>query len=548
MTSKNLSSRFINAKSIMCLTIFSLFLLGTNADNFTIASTNPPQTIGISKSSPRVVLGLDYQNAFEMSLSSLDNSGVEFCEPFPSEISQNLKFDGPIYFQYPYDFDNIVTYKGFHFLVDTRSFYILAIEDLVKREKQYVIKSPMNNTEVEREYDEVFVALDEANGVLFIVTSRVLMTYQLNAFLEARSKNSPTYPVATVAKNFEELESISNIRFYRNTLYIVADNSVLVWLTVANGDVAPLNKRLNETFFKVPTFSPVDIAFYEDRGFILDSIYGVYVINVAGAAQSNFIVEAARHKIEKGVFIETIKNSLQIVTSSKKNTKLFEYIIQPPKGSGSVTLVLNRVLDMFQAVSDIYADENFLYLITGFFNVAVRPMIPGNYDSEFVEAYVMNYWTLFNIRGIFTTKNGASSQVIAVQDKTISMYSFDQESPAIQCDIENVPNGEYMYQLKVLQTECEDKTTTDINVVCQAKQNIRFVVAESESIGDVSQSNKVSMGLGVGLGIMTLMIIIFCVLVRKYKKQYKALESQFKFRKLKEEGGDAEGGVASRPE
>jgi hypothetical protein len=534
----------------MCLTIFSLFLLGTNADAFTIASTSPPQTIGISRSSPRVVLGLDYPNAFEMSLTSLDNSGVEFCQPVPSEVVQNLKFDGPLNFPtYPFDFDNIVTYRDYHFLIDTRSLYILALGDLLNRNKQYVIRSPMNNTEIEREFDEVFVALDEANGILFIVTSKLLMSYQLNAFLDAVNKNSKDYPNATVAKNFEELESISNIRFYRNTLYIVADNVVHAWLTAANGDVASLNKKLDDKFFKADSMAPVDIAFYENRGYVLDSINGVYVINIDGASQSNFISEGLGHKIEKGVFVETIRNSLHVVTSTKKTTKLYEYIIQPPKGSGSVTLVLNRVLDIFQAVSDIYADDNFLYLITGFFNMAVRPMIPGNYDSEFVESYVMNYWTLFDIRAISTRKTGASSQVIAVQDRTISWYSFDQENPAIQCDIQDIVNGDYQYQLKVLQTDCEDKDSDDINVVCQTKQNIRFVVAESDAIGDVSQSNKVSLGLGLGLGILALLIVIFCVLVRKYKKQYKALESQFKFRKLKEEPQDNEGiASGSRPE
>jgi len=531
---------FVNAKSIMIFTIISVLLLGTNADSYSISSTNPPQTIGISKSSPRVVLGLDYPNAFEMTLSSLDGKGYTFCQTYPSEVMSKLKWEGPITDPNLYSYDNIIAHKGFYFLVDTFRFTVLAIGDFQDQSKHYVISSPMNNTLEKDQYNEVFATIDEDNSVLYILTNEILVSYELNNFFQAiKSKNPIIPPLSNFANNYEKYSSVENIRFHNNILYIVADNVVHTYFTAANGDIAPLKQKLDEKFFKVEAISAVDIAFYGKKAYVLDSLDGIYVVNVANAGQGNFANEGIKHKLEKGQFIEIVKNSLNVVTSTKKATKLYEYVIQ--SSGGTESLVLNRVLDIFQAVSDIQQDGNFLYLITGFFNMVIRPLVPSNYDSEFVEGYIMNYWSLFNIKAISTVKDGDKSKVVAVSPQTISWYSFEPETPAIQCNIEDVPEGEYMFQLRVYQSQCDEKDSEDINVICQTKQNIRFVIAEGDAIGDVSRNNMVSFGLGIGLGFMTLLIIVFCVLVRKYKNQYQTLESQFKFSKLKEEQEQNEG-------
>lgn len=552
MQYKVFPSKFSTVNKVLFITLTFSLLLQTYADSYTISSTKPPQTIGLGKSSPRVVLGLDYQNAFDMTLTSLDNSGYNFCQVYPSEVVSKLKYEVPINQNGSSSYDNALFHKDFYFLLDTETLNILAVGDLTNTAKQWTIVSDVQNDKTDQnEFFEVWFTIDEANSVLLIVTERILLSYDLKPFFKAINSKSPIPHITNKATQFTPLSSINSIKHYKGILYIVADNIVYIWLTVANGDVTPLKVMFDQDFFNPKSgsnpkpISIVDIAFYENRAYLLNNIDGIYSVNIEGAAQSIFKNEGLQHAVEKGQFIEIIGKSLNVISSTKKTTTLLEFIIGSSERSDIPTITKNRELDIFQAVSDVYSDGNFLYLITGFFNIVLRPMVPANYQSTFLDEYVMNYWSLFEIKSFVTTKTGSSSQVLAVQDTSLSLYSFEQETPALQCNIETIPEGEYIFQLKVFQTTCEDKTTDDINVICQIKQNIKFVIGANDAIGDVRHSKQVSIGLGVGIGFLLILIVIFFVLVRKYKNQYTNLQSQFKFKKLKEEGGDNSEGVGA---
>jgi hypothetical protein len=530
-----------NTSSVkLCFLIgFALFITTANADAYTIATTQAPQTIGIISGSPRFVLGLDYPSTFEITIDSLDNPKNYFCEPSPSQVNPVLQWQGNVALEGGNSFDNAVFYNNYYFLLDTLSFRIIATQDFTSGERKIIESDFKNSIESSEEYYEVFLVLDDMNGVLYIITEKYLLSYELNSFFDAVKNNKAIPKITKAAKKYGDYVSISSVKYYQGLLYIVADNLVHIWFTASNGDVDPLKQKFDDLFFDAASISVVDIAFQGNHAFVLDSLAGVYAVDISGAKQQNFRRIGLQVHLSKGQFIEIVGTSLNIVTSTKKTTTLHEFIIGVDKNN-EFTLGLNRQIDIYQAVSSVQSDGNFLYLITGFFNMAVRTGIPGNYDSDFVEGYIMNYWTLFEIKSLITVKKGTSSQVVAVQNDGVSVYLFEQDTPVLVCNTWDILEGDYNFQLKLYQTQCDSKETDDINIVCQTKQNIRFVVASNAAaLGDVTRSSKVSLGLGVGLGFMALLIIIFICLVRKYKSQYQTLESRFKFQKLKDlEGQD----------
>jgi len=508
-------------------------LATANADAYTIATTEPPQTIGIISGSPRFVLGLDYPDAFEISIDSLDNPKNYFCEPSPSQITPNLQWQGPVGAEG--SFDNAVFYKNYYFLLDTVTFKIIATKDFTSSKKITIESDFKNSIESADEYYEVFTVLDDTNGVLYIITEKYLLSYQLSEFVAAVEANKAPPKITKAAQKYGTYVSIESVKYYQGMLYIVADNIVHIWFTASNGDVTPLGKQFDDVFFDASSVSIVDIAFKDKYAFVLDSLAGVYAVDISGALQQNFRRMSLVIHLSKGIFIEIVGESLNIVTSSKKTTSLHEFLITIDQATSDLTLVLNRQTEIYQAVSSVQSDGNFLYLITGFFNMAVRTGIPGNFDSDFVEGYIMNYWTLYEIKSLITLKKGSSSQVVAVQNDGVSIYTFDQDTPVLVCNTFNVAEGDYNFALKFYQSTCDAKKSDDIRIVCQTKQNVRFVVASSAAaLGDVTRSSEVSLGLGVGLAFMALLIIVFCCLVRKYKSQYQSLESRFKFQKLKD--------------
>jgi len=533
MSNTSFSFKSVKLSQTLYLLFALSFLAAVNAgDAYTIATTEPPQTIGIISGSPRFVLGLDYPDAFDITIDSLDTPKNYFCEPSPSQITPNLQWQGTL--GVDGSFDNAVFYKDYYFLLDTVTFKLVATKDFTSSKKIIIESDFKNSIESADEYYEVFTVLDDADGVLYIITEKYLLSYQLSDFLTAVNANKAPPKITKAAQKYGNYVSIESVKYYQGMLYIVADNIVHIWFTAPNGDVTPFEKKFDDVFFDAASVSIVDIAFKDKYAFVLDSLAGVYAVDISGAKQQNFRRMSLVIHLSKGLFIEIVGESLNIVTSSKKTTSLHEFLIGVDQNN-DLNLVLNRQTEIYQAVSSVQSDGNFLYLITGFFNMAVRTGVPGNYDSDFVEGYIMNYWTLFEIKSLITLKKGSSSQVVAVQNDGVSVYTFEQDTPVLVCNTFSIPEGDYNFQLKLFQSKCDAKKTDDTRIVCQTKQNVRFVVASSAAaLGDVTRSSEVSLGLGVGLGFMALLIIVFCCLVRKYKSQYQSLESRFKFQKLKD--------------
>jgi len=538
MSNPSFSFKSVKLCQILYLLLALTFLVSVNADAYTIATTEPPQTIGIISGSPRFVLGLDYPSAFEVTIDSLDTPKNYFCEPSPSQITPNQQWQGTLGVEG--SFDNAIFYNDYYFILDTLTFKIVATQDFTSGKRTIIESDFKNSIESGDEYYEVFLTLDDENGVLYITTEKYLLSYELKPFFDAVKANKPAPKITKSAKKYGDYVSIESVKYYQGLLYIVADNIVHIWYTAANGDVDPLKQKFDDLFFDAASVSVVDIAFKDHYAFVLDSLAGVYAVDISGAKQQNFRRMSLVIHLSKGLFIEIVGESLNIVTSSKKTTSLHEFFVGVDKKTSDLTFGLNRQTEIYQAVSSVQSDGNFLYLITGFFNMAVRTGVPGNYDSDFVQGYIMNYWTLFEIKSLITLKKGSSSQVVAVQNDGVSVYSFDQDTPVLVCNTYDVPEGDYNFQLKLYQSECDAKKDDDVRIVCQTKQNIRFVVASNAAaLGDVTRSSEVSLGLGVGLGFMGLLILVFCCLVRKYKSQYQTLESRFKFQKLKDlEGQD----------
>ena len=156
---------------------------------------------------------------------------------------------------------------------------------------------------------------------------------------------------------------------------------------------------------------------------------------------------SALSRQQKGSLSQIIGDSLNVISSSTKNSFIQEYIIV-----GSPTeitnLVFNRKTDLFQSVRDTYSDGNFLYILTGFFNIVLKHGVPARFDTPTVTENLSEYWPLFGAKTMVAVKTNNTSRVVAIQDDYITLLKFQQDNPYLSCNTQDITEGSYTFNIK----------------------------------------------------------------------------------------------------
>jgi len=567
-------------RSLKCL-FFTLLLLNlTFSQNIAeFDDKRPTRRFAVVNSAPYFEVDLNYEKAFEVNITSYN--GVEkasgFCEATPSEIRAKLEWTG-VFPEFDDEIDdpeaqahatpqyeNIIHYEGYYYILDSISYSLLVTKDIrdIYTNVIYIPSEHLNEVDENGQYDEPFLTVDTLKKRILIVTGSAMYSYSIPALMTALETGANIPAIKTEAKSYKSYESILNVVFYKGRLYIVADNAVDVFKVTDEGDVDH-QAKFDAQFFGATEMAVVDIALQGKYAFVLDKLEGLYVVDISNEDETKsdnegdkfiWIQELESIKLPKADFIEVIGNSLNIISPNSKPAFIQEYIIKGDFNTGITGFEYNRKIEMFQSLRDTYSDGNFLYILTGFFNMVVKHNVPGRFDSQQVKDYISEYWPLFGAKAMVSVVDGETSKVVAIQDDFIALFTFSQGAPVLSCNMQGIGAGLYTYNLKAVQSSCEAKErnekSVNFNTVCGVEETIELLVtSDGSNIGDISMSEKRILYLMIGSGFMALIVIIFMCLCRKYKNQYRLLEDQIKFHKIVNESG-AEvniGGKKSRNE
>lgn len=514
----------------------------------------------IANTSPRIVLDLDYPEAFEVTIKSFNgqegNQG--FCHTYPSQIINNADYTAGIPMATGLEsYDTIAYYGGFYFLLDSLSLSVIATQDLTKPTSWITIKSSFTNSaDSKGQYEEPNLAIDTDSGFMYIVLSENVYTYSLKNFITAYKAGGEIPKIKDKSANYKGYESVSGARYHQGHLYIIADNIAQVWQLNSEG-VLKAGTSFDTAFFESTDLSISDLAFRDNYIFVLDKMNGVYTVKISNTTSNGtdqpeftqtfeFLPSVGISSVTKCQFIDVIGDALTIVSGTGKNPYMLEYII---KGGAEITnFEFNRKTPLNQGARDTFTDGNFLYIITGFFNIVVKHSIPGRYHSDSVNEYLSNYWPLYGAKGIISTKKGTTNQIIALQDSYITIYTFEEDEPVLSCEVQGQKEGLYTYKIKMVKKDCPAKqknpAMVSFQTICSMDATIELLVTEQGSeIGDTASTEKVVGYLVIATGVIALIFVIILCICRKYKNQYNVMEQKIKFHKL--EQGNSEHDIGS---
>jgi len=499
---------------------------------------------GVTKSSGFFEIGLSYRNAFEVDIKAYNGYEGEkgFCEVYPAMITAKMDYTSPIPSEDIHSYDNIVFYQGYYFILDSISYSILFTYDITDPDTFELFESDYENEIDENgDFEEPFMMVG-SDGVLYIISTKVLFSLDLNAFIGYIEDEDEMEPAPEMKKKIPEHKgsTIWNAEHSNNLLFIATDNVVNIYKTTPEG-VQDLVAKFDAIFFEIQKTAIIDIVVKGKYAFVLDTNTGLYVVDISNYATTGkfTLIPNLTQSFSKARFVEIIGNSINIVFASIKSQYLDEYIIKGDFNTGITDILFNRKTNMIQAVRDTYSDGNFLYIITGFMNMVFRPGITSKYDTNNVTDYLSNYWAFFGAKSMVSLTQGSKSMVVAIKDDFVSIIMFEESNPFLSCDITQTPPGIYTYQLHALQQTCPAKqknildSADDFHVVCEVEETIVLLVTEdAASIGNVSKSKMNLLLLTVGVGIMTVLVLVFIYFTRKYRNKYRILEDQIKFQKL----------------
>jgi len=327
-------------------------------------------------------------------------------------------------------------------------------------------------------------------------------------------------------------------------LFIVADNHVDAFTTDRSGKVTPL-ESFDAKFFGAKEIAAIDITVSQNYLFVLDKLLGLRIIEITdlkGKEKFKYREDLSHIKFSNGQFIEVIGKSVNIISSTKKSHHISEFMIKGDHRNIQ-GFEFNRKIDLFESVRNTYSDSNFLYILTGSFNMVLKHSIPSEYDPpKGADDYLFQYWPVFGIKAMVTVTEGSVSQAVTLQEDTITAFTFSEDNPYINCNLTGVEAGIYTYVINSLQTTCDQKEegtefdegeAQNYHAICQVEEAIELIVPKDDSkIGNLQQTNQTLVLLLTGvLSGLILSCIIFCVAM-KYRKRYTLLEDQIKFHEL----------------
>lgn len=512
-------------------------------------------------SSSHYSIELMYPKAFEFSIQSYDGVAGKtgFCQTSPSKIGTYVYWTGELEPETSntdtfdtegepeHYYDNIIYHEQTYFILDSVTFNITFTRDLTDPTSYGTIISDFkNDVDEDGRFEDAFLVGSQEAEVLYIVTRKKIYYYNVTEFLWAWNQQKPIPHITKSVTSFREYEDLLGVECYGKRLYIVADNIVDVFSIKGKGDGAITKEiQFNAEYFGTSTVKLTSIAFRGYYVYVLDNFRGVYLVDISQADktsesdmrerywfQANVILE-----ITNGQSIQIVGNTLNVISSASKTPVLREYwIIGDPVFN---RYEFNRQVDLYQGVLDTYADKNFLYLLTGYFNVVSKHGIPGRYQSENVKEHLTDYWPLFGTKAMVSLAYNVSSRVAAIHDNKITLFKVFERNPTITCDMTQATEGIHKYQVQAVMKDCAKKQkdkSSSFNSVCVVNQELELVVFKGTAqIGSVAKGKKMVLFLGISIGLMTIVVLFFVYLCRKYRDQYRKLEDEVKFQKLEEE-------------
>ena len=533
---------------IVCL-LFSLAY--SDDDALVFKEVRPPQRFAVSTSSPYFQVDFSHRQAFRTEVESFngDKEKRGFCKVYPSQISAELEYNGIIDDEDSPYFDNIAYFDGYFFLLDSLNYNVLTTRDIQEINPDDTIVSDFQNEIDENgEYDEPFLVIDSDNGVLYIVTSQHLYSYPLSGFFDAMSSGDEIPSISKFTPHFEAYESISYVVHHKGMLFIVADNHVDAFVTDGFGRVSPL-ESLDAKFFGAKEIAIVDMTVSENYLFLVDKLEGLLVLEITdaeGKGKLKYRQDLNQIKLTNGQFVEVIGRSVNVISSTTKSHYVKEYMIKGDPKTNIQGFEFNRKIDLFESVRNTYADANFLYILTGSFNIVLKHSIPVEYDPSNEEGYLYQYWPVFGIKTMITVQEGLVSQAVTLQEDNIAVFTFSEDYPYINCNLTGVAAGIYTYVINSLQTTCAAKESVDsgaaddIHSICATEESIELIVPVDDSrIGNLTQKNQMLVLLLTGVLSAIILSCIILYLAMKYRRRTRALEDQIKFHQLSQsvEGG-----------
>lgn len=501
----------------------------------------PPKTLAITNQSPKFIIDLDYHQAFLVKIEDFisDNKEIDnFCKTYPSRIKYSIDSVNVLEIsQGASSLDNIVFFNNNLFILDSITFDLIAIEE-TSLDRYTIIHSNVRPPNTEQ-YEEPFMTLDSERGRIFIVSTTDVLTYDLNKYFTAKSQGLPTpnitkSPHANVAK----VETLFSVSYYKNHLYVAADHKMLIYNIDSSSGEASLIKTLDEAYFGLSTLSIVDMSFYSNFMVLLDSLHGLYTINL----QNFELVTNSQIKLERGQFVQVVGKSLNVIASRGKSPMLYEYIIS--ESTNEITFNLNRDSKIIDAVLDIYTDGNYLYILTGVLNRVYKHSIPGRFNSsEPINTHTL--WLAYHAKALASKiQEDGSSIIYALAEGRLIKITFQEEDPRMECMMIDIPEGLYLFTLQAVQKTCEEKTRRqiddDINTACVITEKINLIVSSQplETQNKFKESDKVLTFL---ITLLLIISIILCIVAVNFKKKSRVLEERIKFKKLEEDSSIAEG-------
>ena len=523
--------------SLYIIFLFSHDVLSQSTNQLT--EVRPTKRFAVANGSSKFMIDLDFDQAFDVQIKSFN--GIEgndgFCRAYPSQITAELVWNHPLKSKDSENYDNLAYYKGYYFILDSVTFDLVAAKDLQNPAEYNIILSDIkNNVTADNEIEVPFLVIDSVEGILYIITSKVMVSYVIENLFNALKDQTAIPSVSTQVDNFKGYSLISDIEYYQSRLYISADNYTEVYQVDSKGQATP-QKKLDNSFFNVTELSIIDVAIKGNYAFLLDSIHGVFVIDISNAGLTDnkadpFVYKSNLRSIdfEDALFIEVIGKSVQIIYLNDSMPLLKEYII---KGDPIITdLVLNLDSYLLELPQDSYSDDNFLYVLTSFLNLVVKHSVPGGLLSLDDEDYLSEYWPLQYVKAMVSIATNSSSTVTALQSGYITQHKFSKENPVFRCELGEATEGLFTYKLRAIQPNCASKAlsaSNDFDTVCIIEETLELLVTRTGTeIGNTTDSEMLVFYLMIGIAILGVIVVIFICLSRKYRNQYQLLEDQIK--------------------
>ena len=361
--------------------------------------------------------------------------------------------------------------------------------------------------------DTVFllVAKPDAEMSYFLT---IVDNYVIVKTVTGLSSGKAVTQVSETFKALKKTANISHVYLEGKYLYVCAEKEGLQIYNVddvlSSTDFINPVKTFSKDEFSTTLFNITQITVQGNTAFVLDSMRGVWLINI-----ETFRLNSQRVDIFGGQHIAVKKNTLIIITA-EPDTRYVEYFFNPEAPANSL---VNREVELWNAVSAVAVNNQYAFLISDASFEIFMHSIDRHHVPELDRIIIMT-------RGeeIQVTDYEDFTVVTTVHADELTATYVSTVTPELVCaPPSDLPKGSYTY---VISSVIVNTTTFE---PYQLTQKIKIDVAYN-----IFQSEKNAVAAGFGTGLILGCIFIFCAALAllKYRRQISTLQDRIKFLEL----------------